>query len=80
MHCDKLARASDKAVAFETALVSLNREEETVHGKTRNSLVLFVGSASRLLASINALGTIWTEGWPACWTLGLTLTDIKMAR
>ena len=80
MHCDKLARASDKAVAFETALVSLNREEETVHGKTRNSLVLFVGSASRLLASINALATIWTDGWPACWTLGLTLIDIKMAR
>ena len=43
MHCDKLARASDKAVAFETALVSLNREEETVHGKTRNSLVCVCG-------------------------------------
>ena len=46
--------------------------------RRETALFVFVGSASRLLASINALATIWTDGWPACWTLGLTLTDIKM--
>ena len=67
MHCDKLARASDKAVAFETALVSLNIvPEKRRRCMERRETALFVCGFGFPPAGEYQCTGHHMDGWMAC--------------